>query len=145
MRVALTIFVTALLFTHHAHAQDAIGANTLKKNAGGTNSQEDIKAGMTGYHQFTAAGVHSARFNVNASYADVCIDTDTATTSDSGARIALRRIMSAPTEVGSFAPVNSTLDGTDCFTVTTGPWYIEVTAAPGAAETVLVTVTGRDR
>ena len=83
--------------------------------------------------------------------ADICINSDTASNTDSDAKAKIYRVVSADTKNGSMHPgaePSSVLTFTteDCFHAVTGRYWIETTTDPTTTtDIVVVSVTERNR
>ncbi len=93
---------------------------------------------------------NSAVFSVS-NEADICFNSDNATTTDSGATVTIYRVISSPDENGSMIPTassTSTLSHStgDCFHAVTGRYWIESTTDPtDTTKAAVVSVTARNR
>ena len=107
-----------------------------------------VNYGQTVFYLFTTVE-HSAILRIRAQAAKICLNTDQESTADSGARVRIRSQLTAATAAGSVVIGDTILDGiagsAPCLNdVPSGLIYVEVVAAPGGAETAVVSVYGHD-
>lgn len=126
------------------------GTKQLTREQSPTSTRScSIDSGDTCYFGINAANPgNSMTFNVPSYNAVACFDNDLAAATAGAAQVKFWKVISSGLKVGSFVPTaatSSTLGAglpTDCFTLTTGTWWIEVSIVPSGSQVGLVTITG---
>ena len=146
----LTVLLSIVLFPLQSLATGDAGTNPLRTGPDTTSSECSVRAGKDCYFVFgttaLGTGVNSKVFQVEARTAVACL----AASGNTLGSVRFWKVVNpiAPvTQAKSMVPSASTAStlslpsNTDCFTMSTGRWWMEVTAITDTSDTFVV-VTG---
>lgn len=150
MKHLIAIAVIAISFAWSTTILADAGNNTLTTDAvAGSTNGCNLRPGAVCYFAFDSTTVGNTRSFSIAYGADICLNTDVALTTDSGAIVSIYRVISDDTLAGSMLPSESTAatlahgEG-DCLFVPTGIYWVRVDTSPTVGKTAAVSVTVRN-
>jgi len=149
MRNATTIGALMLaLWALPSLAQDP-GANQFRTLPGlAAGGPVPVIAAKHAVHYSFDDASNSAVLQLDANYGQACLNTDLASTADSGARVRVRSVRTSEDAEGSEAIGDIVLDGISgrlsCLNMVRGTVYVEVVTAPGGASVAAVTVRAHE-
>jgi hypothetical protein len=154
----LTVLLAIVLFPFQSLAVDGSGNEELRTGPDRTSGTCSVREGRDCHFSFNsttlAMAVNSKVFQVDARTAIACLapmDTTTGGSGNTAGAVKFWKVVGTSntgTWANSMVPssaASSTLSlgaNNDCFTLSTGRWWIEVTTAASTASYAIVVITG---